>query len=164
MGEKGVRMGYQYLQTSKWIKEALWAFASAIIAILSAVLMANQIGGLEYIVFVIAIIPVALGIIQGFHYMNRPNQDYIYLASDELEINKGPLRPSKTINYRDIDHCDEFHDYDRIVVTIVRKDRKEIMIHGEWLSDNDFAELKQELINRTCNEKLFRYRVDSKMI
>lgn len=157
-------MGYQFSETGKWYKQAFGSFFTSVFAFVSLMITAKQIVGIESIILLIGAIPVIGGIIHGVHYMNRPNLDYIYLTADALEINKGPLVPPKSILYRDIDHCDEFHDYDRIIVTVVLIGNKEVKFHGEWLRGDDFAEIKQELIKRTGNEKLFRYRVDSKMI
>ena len=157
-------MGYRFADTGNWYKQASGAFIAAIIAVVSSVMTVKQSPDMGLLFYFLGLFPVLIGIIRGIHYMNRSSQDYVYLTPNELEVNHGPLIPTKRANYYDIEYCVEFHDYDRRLVTIKLNDGKEITFHGEWLTENDFIELKNELVKRTKNDKLFRFRSNNKVL
>lgn len=157
-------MRYRFSDTSDWSKQAFGSFAAAVIALISMVLTVQRQPDMEVIFLSLGLLPVVIGVIRGIHYMNRSSQDYINLTPSELEVNHGPLLPTKRANYYDIAYCVEFHDYDRKIITIKLINDKEITFHGEWLTENDYAELKNELVKRTGNNKLFRFRGNDKVL
>ncbi|WP_042143225.1 hypothetical protein [Paucisalibacillus sp. EB02] len=157
-------MGYRFAGTGDWYKKAFGSFFAAIIAIISTIMAMQQYHDLELLFLILGLLPVLTGVVRGIHYMNSSSQDYIYLTPNELEVNRGPLLLTKRANYYDIAHCVEFHDYDRKIITIKLINNKEITFHGEWLTENDYMELKNELVRRTGNEKLFRFRASDTVL
>ena len=157
-------MGYRFADTGNWNKQAFGAFIAAFIAVVTTIMTVQRSPDMGLVFFFLGLIPVLIGIFRGIHYMNRSSQDYIYLTPNELEINKGPLFPTKRANYYDIEYCVECHDNDRRLITINLINGKEITFHGEWLTENDFVELKNELVKRTKKDKLFRFRSNNKVL
>jgi hypothetical protein len=157
-------MGYRFADTGDWNKQAMGSFFAAIIAIISTIIAVQQYHDMELLFFTLGLFPVFTGVVRGIHYMNRSSHDYIYLKPNELEVNRGPLLLTKRANYHDIAHCVEFHDYDRKIITIKLINSKEITFHAEWLTENDYMELKDELVKRTGKEKLFRFRASDTVL
>jgi hypothetical protein len=157
-------MGYRFADTGDWNKQAFGGFMAALIAVVTTLMTVQRSPDMGLVFFFLGLIPVLVGIIRGIHYMNRSSQDYVYLTPNELEVNCGPLLSAKRANYYDIDYCIELHDYDRRLITIKPIDGKEINFWGEWLTENDFVELKNELVKRTRNDKLFRFRTNNRVL
>ncbi|WP_010097835.1 hypothetical protein [Ornithinibacillus scapharcae] len=151
-------MGFSFDETYNWNKKANNAFISAIVAVFSLFMAMVSLQDFILEIIVIGFIPVLVGVLQGVYYMNRSNYDYVTLLPDALIINQGPFTPRKYVNYQDIEYCMEVHDNDKRLITIKTMDNKEIEFHGEWLSEDNLARLKKELVKRTQNEKLFRTR------
>ena len=83
--------------------------------------------------------------------MTKQEKDYIYLEEDRLTINKGLFLPRKEVIYSNIDYCIVIGNF---LVFKLRKDKEE-QINIEYLSDEDFALLREELKKRVKAD-LFR--------
>ncbi|WP_327607570.1 hypothetical protein [Virgibacillus tibetensis] len=103
-------------------------------------------------------IPVFIGVVQGIHYFNRSERDYIYMEEERMTIYRGPLLPNITIEYNDIHYCVAKNEHELMVIMLVNGQEKQFKT--DLVSDEDLSQIREKLKQRTNVEKLFRTNVE----
>ncbi|MFA1819359.1 hypothetical protein ACDX78_03975 [Virgibacillus oceani] len=138
-------MEFRFTEEKNWGKKAYNGFGTALVGVFFIVFQVYLNGGsMDSLLIFIGFIPVIIGVTQGLYNMTRQEKDYVYLEEDLLTINKGLFLPRKEVKYVDINYCTVIGDF---LVFKLRKDKEE-QINIEYLSDEDFALLREELKKR----------------
>jgi hypothetical protein len=143
---------FQFTDEKNWGKKAYNGFGTALVAVFFIVFQFYLNGGtLDDLLIFLGFIPVIIGVTRGLYYMTKHEKNYIYLAEDHLAIYHGPILPRTEIYFSNIDYCSVVSN----LLVFSLKNNKEKQINTDFLSEDDFALLREELKKRVKAD-LFR--------